>query len=171
MRLKALYQDIRAACYYFHKYFKSTAQRDIRHAQVQAVSLAAWYLPCPQLSFNRALHTLWWQVSTKIKTKYRKEKQTDTSAQLSILNFASSLARSRAQCYTSWSHQAWVSGVIPTSQNHNNMQSAYMDVPIFLAQKNNFLFFIGYFWTLGRVIFTRFFALQLSTENEVSFHW
>ena len=55
--LKALYQDVRAACYYFQKHLKSTAQRDIKCAQVQAVLLAAWHLPRPQLSFDQALHT------------------------------------------------------------------------------------------------------------------
>ena len=56
--LKALYQDIRAACYYFQKHLKSTAQRDVKRTQAQAVLLAAWHLPRPQLSFDRALHTL-----------------------------------------------------------------------------------------------------------------
>ena len=53
--LKALYQDTSTACYYFQKHLKPTAQCDM---QVQAVSLAAWHLPCPQLSFDRALLTL-----------------------------------------------------------------------------------------------------------------
>ena len=36
-------------------------------------------------SIEPLICTLWWQVSTKMKTKYRKEKQTDISAPLSIL--------------------------------------------------------------------------------------
>ena len=36
-KLKALYQDIRAGCYYFQKHLKSTAQRDVSCVQAQAV--------------------------------------------------------------------------------------------------------------------------------------
>ena len=80
-----------------------------------------------------------------MKTKYQKKKQTDTSAPLTILAMSISLALlpNRGRSATS-AGQAWVSGMIPTSQNHNT-RSAYMDVPIFLAQKNTkmsrFLFY------------------------------
>ena len=65
----------------------------------------------------------------KMKAKYRKEKQTDTSALLSPhdVDFASSLAT-----IAGTASQAWASGVIPTSQNHN-LRNAYTDVPIFLT--------------------------------------
>ena len=51
--LKALYQYIRDAYYYF-KHLKSTAQRDVMCTQAQAVSLAAWLLPRPHLLIDRA---------------------------------------------------------------------------------------------------------------------
>ena len=63
--------------------------------QARAVSLAIWQLPHPQLSFDQALRTFWWQVSTKMTTKDRKQKQTDTSALLSILAMSISLALAR----------------------------------------------------------------------------
>ena len=52
--LKALYQYIRAACYFFKQHLKPTAQCDVMRTQVQAVSLAAWHLPRPQLSIDQA---------------------------------------------------------------------------------------------------------------------
>ena len=136
MLLKALYQDIRAACYYSQKHLKSTAQRDVKRTQAQAVLLAAWHLPRPQLSFDRALHTLWWQVSTEMKTKTWKEKQTDSSAPLSVLTMSILLALSpdRGRSATS-AGQARGSGVIAMLQNRNT-RSAYTDISIFLAQKN-----------------------------------
>ena len=38
----------------FLKHLKSTAQRDVMRTQAQAVSMAAWHLPRPQLSTDRA---------------------------------------------------------------------------------------------------------------------
>ena len=67
-----------------------------------------------------------------MKTKYRKEKQTNSSVSLSILTMLNLLALSPDRTLAS---QARVSGVIPMSQNHNT-QSAYTDILIFLAQKN-----------------------------------
>ena len=57
----------------------------------------------------------------------------DSSAPLSILMMSISLALSR-DCGRSArpAGQVWASGVIATSQNCK-MQSAYTDVPIFLA--------------------------------------
>ena len=70
-----------------------------------------------------------------MKTKYRKEKQTHASALLSILVMSILLALlPNRGCSAIPAGQAQVSGVILTSQNHNT-QSAYMDAPIFLAQK------------------------------------
>ena len=71
-----------------------------------------------------------------MEAKYQKEKQTDSSVPLSILTMSILLALSPDRgCSARPAYQAWVSGVIATSQNHN-MRSAYTDVPIFLAQKN-----------------------------------
>ena len=128
---KTPYQDMRAACHYFQKHLKSTAQCDVRCAQAQAVLLAAWHLPRPQLSFHQDLRTVWWQVSTKMKTKYWKEKQTDPSALLSILVMSVSLVLS-PDCRHSATpaDQARVSGVIPTSQNRNT-QSMYIRMFLF----------------------------------------
>ena len=71
-----------------------------------------------------------------MKAKYQKEKQNDTSAPLGILTMSISLAPSPDRERSARpAIQAWASGMIATSQNHN-MRSAYMDVPIFLAQKN-----------------------------------
>ena len=71
-----------------------------------------------------------------MKAKYRKVKQTDTSVPLSILAMSISLALSTDHgCSARPAGQAWVSGVIMMPQNHN-VQNAYTDVPIFLAQKN-----------------------------------
>ena len=119
-------------------FLKSTAQCDIRRTQVQAVLLAAWHLPRLLLSIDQALCLLWWQVSPEMKAKYRKEKQTNFSALLSILTMSISLALSTNHGRTRSARpasQARVSGVIATSQNRN-MRSTCTDVPIFLAQKN-----------------------------------
>ena len=71
-----------------------------------------------------------------MKAKYRKEKQTDFSAPLSILTMLISLALSPDRRRSARpAGQARASGVIVTSQNRN-MRSAYTDIPIFLAQKN-----------------------------------
>ena len=85
--LKALYQDIRAACYYFWNQPHSVMSSARKHRQYP---LAAWHLLRPQLSID-----LWWRVSPEMKAKiYRKEKQTDFSAPLSILTISISLALS-----------------------------------------------------------------------------
>ena len=103
--IKAVYQDIRATCYYFQKHLKSTAQRDVWCVQVQAVQLATWYLPHPQLSFDRALYTPY--DGRKWRLKLISKGETNwcfCAAQYPRnIDFASSLAQSWAQCYTSWS--------------------------------------------------------------------
>ena len=106
----------------------TTAQDDVKQAQVQAVSLATWHQSRPQQWFNRAICTLW------MKTKYWKEKQTDSSAPVSILATLAFSPNHHGRSATS-AGQALVSGVIPTSQNYN-ARSAYTDVSFFLAQKN-----------------------------------
>ena len=71
-----------------------------------------------------------------MKTKYRKEKQTDSSVLLSILAMSISLPLSPDRRHSATpAGQAWVSGMIPMSQKCN-ARSVYTDVPIFLAQKN-----------------------------------
>ena len=72
----------------------------------------------------------------KWRLNIEREKQTDTSAPLSILAMLISLALSPdCGCSATLAGQARASGVIPTSQNHNT-RNAYTDVPIFLVQKN-----------------------------------
>ena len=71
-----------------------------------------------------------------MKAKYQKEEQTDSSAPLSILAMSISLALSPDCGHSATpAGQAWVSGVILTSQNRNTW-STYTDIPIFLALKS-----------------------------------
>ena len=71
-----------------------------------------------------------------MKTKIWKEKQTDSSAPLSILAMSILLPLSPDRGHSATlASQARGSGVIATSQNRNT-RSAYTDIPIFLAQKN-----------------------------------
>ena len=106
--------------------FEITAKRDVRRAQYGwphgNYHAHSYRLIEPYAPYDGRY------VSTKMKTKYRKAKQTDTSAPLSILVMSFLLVDRAAG-------QAWASGMIPTSQNHNT-RSAYTDVLTFLAQKN-----------------------------------
>ena len=66
-----------------------------------------------------------------MKAKYRKEKQTDSSAMLSILAMSILLALSPDRGRSARpAGQAWVSGMIATSQNRN-MRNAYTDASHF----------------------------------------
>ena len=70
------------------------------------------------------------------KAKYRKEKQTDSSAPPSIAKTSILLAHLPDRGHSATpAGQTRASGMMTTSQNRN-MWSAYTDVPIFLAQKN-----------------------------------
>ena len=60
-RLKALYQNIRAACYYFQK---STAQHDVKRRQYR------WPHGTYHAYSYRLTEPYRWQISTEMKTKY-----------------------------------------------------------------------------------------------------
>ena len=128
----------------FLEHLKSTTQCDVKRVQAQALSLVSSHVQRPQLSFDWALCIWWWQVSLEMKTKYWKEKQTDSSALLSILAMSISLVLlPDHECSATPAGQARVSGVIPTSQNYN-MWSAAVHIQTFpffwprkLQKKNN----------------------------------
>ena len=101
------------------------------HARASAGKIAGHTAPTMLSVADQS--SLTHQVNPEMKAKYRKEKQTESFAPLSILAMSISLALSP---YRRWpAGQAQGSGMIATSQRRN-MRSAYTNVPIFLALKN-----------------------------------
>ena len=114
----------------FHSAFLKALYQDIRAMWCHVLISAGKYCWNPQLSNWLSLTHL---MMAEMKAKYRKEKQTDTSAPLSILTMLISLTLSPIVGVVLDRHR-----LVEWSRRHkkHTMRSMYTDIPIFLAQKN-----------------------------------